>query len=68
LGAATVGQKVQARFGDEAGARASELWLRLHSIRWRLVDGELVPTTRVSRRALARLHRLATALFADLET
>jgi hypothetical protein len=67
-GPQAIAHKVEARFGAPASRSAAELWRRLHAIGWRTVDGEVMPARRVSRRALLHLHRLATALFADLET
>ncbi len=67
LGPQALLQKVSALFGPLAGQRAAELWRILHKIRWRTVDGEIMPDERVGRRTLIRMHQLATALFESLD-
>jgi hypothetical protein len=66
LGPQALERKVTARLGPVTGARAAELWRILHRVRWRSVDGEIVPDERVARRTLLRMHQLAVALFDSL--
>jgi Domain of unknown function (DUF4350) len=62
-----LGARVRARFGAEAGQRATELWRLLHRVRWRTLDGTTAPDERVPRGYFVKLHRAATALFDALE-
>jgi hypothetical protein len=63
LGPQALQAKVNARFGAQAAVRAAELWRMLHRIRWRTVDGEVMPAERVARRQLVRMHTLAVEVF-----
>ncbi len=59
-------RQVTMQVGPAAGQTAAALWRMLHRIRWRTVEGEVVPVDHVTTRQLAQLHRLATDLFTAL--
>jgi len=66
-GPSALAERVGARFGPVAARHAGELWRLLKRIRWRDVDGDLVPDERIGRRQLGRAHALATALFDEVQ-
>jgi hypothetical protein len=67
LGPTAIEQRVAAKLGPNAARHAGELWRLLKKIRWREVEGDVIPDERIARRQLMRAHALATALFDELE-